>query len=92
MICIITHHAYKRAKQRIGWRRQTVNRMADRAFTAGISKDQVKAKLRRYLDMLSHMGGDERTIKIYGHFIFIFCDNRLITVLDLPKIYFKEME
>ena len=82
---IVTNHAAKRLKQRSGLPKKAVNRFAEIAFLKGKKHADVKGRLKRYLDklFLSHMNGNN--IRVYGMFVFIFQDTRLITVLSLPK-------
>lgn len=80
---ILTDHAVERAKERCGWNRAALLRMATRAQECGVCGNDVAGSLRRYLDKLAitHPG---KHAKIHGCWIFIFGGRVLVTVLELP--------
>lgn len=87
MNIIITHHARKRLNQRVkNWNKG----MVGKAYYRGVSIRQIQdvyiqEKLEKMLDK------EEKYLRIYGSWIFIFENNTklnkcyLLTVLFLPK-------
>ena len=53
-VVIITHHAYERAKERINWKHNVVEKMALKAYTEGIGHNEMKGTLSRYVTKLWH--------------------------------------
>lgn len=81
---VISSHAYKRARQRISWSRNALNRMTVLAFTQGIRRKHLKGKLKYFTNDM--MLGYERqsVIRIYGQIIFIFRNQTLVTLYHIP--------
>ena len=48
----ITKHAYKRMKERCGYNKVSCQRMAERAFSKGVSQSDVSGRLDRYFSQL----------------------------------------
>ena len=82
---LITNHAEERAKERLGWNRAALNRMADKALNEGIAHSQTRGRLNRYLTKLylNHRKGNNN--RVYGEHVFIFHNEVLITVVLLPR-------
>jgi len=79
----ITHHARKRAKERLSWNFETLKRMAEKAFTEGVRTKDLAARLRRYVDSKGIIY--KSTGCIYGEVIYHFRDKALCTVLLIPR-------
>lgn len=84
---MVTRHGDRRTRERMGVPRSAVKRMAERAMTDGISRHDCSGSLRRYLDSLYHYNETANNIRVWSEKVFIFSDNYLITVLDLPTRY-----
>lgn len=87
----ITKHAYKRAKERLGWNKKALERMAPVVLADGIRIGQTSGPFRRYLDSHIHKG-HAVTLRIYGRFIFLFTDDCMLTILDLPHKYENQVD
>lgn len=85
MDIIVTHHAEERAKERLGWNKNAVTRMAQRAYKIGISHADTNGKLRKYFDKLFLMEHQANNVRIYGQVVYLFSDNRLVTLFIIPK-------
>lgn len=85
LVVIITKHAYDRAKERLKWKSKVLNKMAEKAFLEGIRHKDTKGSLMRYLTKLWFNYKHCNNVRIYGENIFLFCDNRLITIYQLPN-------
>ena len=80
---VLTDHSVDRAKERCGWNRGALERMAEKALLEGISTRDVAGGLKRYIDRQHILFPGHRSL-IHGHVVFIFAGVTLITVLDLP--------
>lgn len=84
----VTRHADKRMRKRVGVNRSAVEKMARRALNDGYTRHDFQGSIRRYLDALYyHNDGEANNIRVWGEKVWIFADNTLITVLDLPQRY-----
>ncbi|MDR6548508.1 hypothetical protein J2810_004598 [Chryseobacterium rhizosphaerae] len=81
----ITHHAYKRAKERYQWPAKVLDKMAEKAYFNGIKHSQAKGSFKKYLDKLWHQHKHTNNIRIYGEDIYFFTGNLLITLYQLPN-------
>ncbi len=81
----VTEHAYERAKERLGWKSKVLEKMAEKAFLEGIKHKDTKGSLMRYMTKLWFKYKHCNNVRIYGENIFFFCDNKLITVYQLPN-------
>lgn len=73
--------------KRLGIPKKSVDATAEKALRFGVARRDVKAGLRRYLDMLWWSSTPKNNIRIYNRNVYIFDDNILVTVLPLPKRY-----
>lgn len=86
---IVTNHAKQRGKDRLGINKKAVDRIADKALQCGITHAETTGNLKTYIDKiyLSHKNGNN--IRVYNRQIFLFNDNVLVTILNLPKNLIK---
>ena len=81
----VSKHGAKRARQRVGLPKRSVERNAQRALTEGIGYREASGALRRYISWLyESYDGNGNNIRIYGDKVWIFHDAILITVLNVP--------
>ena len=80
----ITNHAYKQCKKRLKLKKESVNKLAVKAFTEGMTHKEAKGSLSRYLSSLYFKERTANNIKLLHDYVFIFRDNMLITVYILP--------
>lgn len=82
---IVTSHAAKRFKQRVGLPKKACLGHAQRAYNNGFKHSEAKGRAKRYMDkiFLTHMKANQ--MRVYGEFIYMFQGITLITVLPLPK-------
>ena len=84
---LASHHARQRARQRIGWRRRTLDRMLERIFYDGLGEDECTRRLSDYIAATTDP--DAGLTRIYGEHIYVFGRARpdeivLLTVYQLP--------
>lgn len=93
MIVIVTDHAYDRAKERLSIKKESLDRLAEKAFNEGLKQSDTTGRVHRYITKLNEKANN---IRIYGDNIFIFDDNRLLTVyqlrLDMKLIAVKQQQ
>ena len=78
----ITNHAYERGEQRFNLRRDSLDRMANKAFKIGVRRRDSCGTLRRYFDEKKPYSN---TLRIYGDYVFAFNNHVLITCYKLPS-------
>ena len=81
----ITEHSFIRAKQRLGLNEQAFKKMAVKAYISGKAHDKVKGQLKDYITELYLRYKNANNVKIYGEVVYIFCNNVLITLYQLPN-------
>ena len=86
-----TRHAYKRARQRLKWKKRTVNRMMKIAFRKGVRWSQTRGRLRRYLGKRIAKNPAVDNIRIYGEHVFFFSGKKLITLYRLPNRFLAHL-
>jgi len=89
---LITEHAFDRAKERLSWNNKVLSKMAEKAFMEGIKHKDTKGTLNRYVTKLWFSYKHCNNVRIYGENIFFFCDNRLITLYQLPNYLRKHVK
>ena len=85
MLVSVTQHAYDRAKERLRWRPEVLDKMAEKAFVDGVEHKDTKGSLNRYITKLWLEYRRANNIRIYGENIYLFCGNALVTVFQLPN-------
>jgi hypothetical protein len=81
----VTHHAEDRGKERLGLAKAALHRTAEIALRDGIKTADTTGQLRRYLDKLYFHDRTANNIRIHGEQVFIFADEKLITVHPVPR-------
>jgi hypothetical protein len=66
---------------------KSMDRLADIAFEKGLTHAETSGSLHAYLTSLYFYNGTADNIRIYGDKVYIFCNQVLVTVLDLPNKY-----
>ena len=85
MSIIITTHAKKRAKERLGIGKNLTVKLAEKALTYGLTHSDTKGSLKRYCDKIYLSHRKANNIRIYNRKIFVFKDSILITIINLPN-------
>lgn len=86
---IITDHAYARAKERLSFSKKALDRIAQKAFDAGIKHNQTVGSLKKYIDSISINQQRPGNVIIHGTILFVFKDIFLITVYQLPTVFVR---
>ena len=83
----ITDHGGQRIKDRVGLSKKIADKIAEKALCLGIKHEDTKGSLRRYLDAVYLKKEIPNNIRVYNRKVYLFRNNLLITVLDLPNQY-----
>lgn len=85
-----TDHAVERARERLGWKPDTLARMLPKIEASGVPLGDTRGKLRRYLDKKRSASDNGRgSLLVFSDHVFIVRGGALITVLDLPKEFHR---
>lgn len=86
-MCIMTDHGEQRIKERVG--KKVPLGIAASALRDGISHSETSGKLRKYMDKLYLTARKANNSRIYNRNVYLFHDDVLITVLNLPSQFHK---
>ena len=84
---IITDHARARYKERMGMSKSRMEKDALLAWENGVRWDEVSGGLRRYIDSQHFQSKMLADIRVYCGRVYIFKNETLITVFELPPKY-----
>lgn len=84
---IVTDHGEERIRKRCGVKRKAAERLAKIAFEKGITLEETTGELRSFLRAQQRYNGQANNIRVYGDKVYIFCNEYLVTVLNIPKEY-----
>lgn len=83
----VTRHAADRTHERLGIPKKATDKIAAKAFECGIRREEISGSLRRYLDHLYSQHYTANNIRVFTYYIYIFCEDTLVTVEPLPQKY-----
>lgn len=89
---IITNHAEDRIIERCGIKKKSVDRMVQIVLEKGYSHNQLKGRLRKWVDGIYLKDRKLNNIKLYGDKAYLFTDNKLITALQIPNDLTKDFK
>ena len=81
----VSKHAEKRLRERCGLNNKSVHRMANKAFESGIKHRDTKGRLCKWVDGLYLSYRSANNIRLYGDKAYIFCNDTLVTVIQIPS-------
>lgn len=82
---VVTKHAEKRIRQRLGVNKKSTEKAAEKALQFGVTHAEAKGKLSRHLDGIFLLNHKPTNMRVYNHSVYLFRDTKLITVLPLPN-------
>lgn len=88
----VTLHGQQRIKDRVGVSKKIADKIAQKALEKGIKHNEVAGSLKRYLDGLYLLHKNANNIRIYNRKVYLFHNETLITVLNLPSDFFKTID
>ena len=81
---VVTKHGEKRIKERLGLSKKTAEKNAKKALELGLTHAETKSGLRKYLDKLYLSKGKANNMRVYHHFVYLFHNKTLLTIIALP--------
>lgn len=78
-----SNHAIKRAKERLSWNANTLNRMLKKAMSNGIARKNTTGQLRKFLD--SKCIPNKSNAFVYGDVAYFYKGETLATIYQIPK-------
>lgn len=88
----ITKHADIRLKERCNLNKKTRNRIVEKVLKEGITHSQTKGNLNKWITSLYFKNKKANNIRLYGDKAYIFCDESLMTVLQIPTDLTKNLK
>lgn len=88
----VTRHAQKRIRERNGANKKAVYRIAEKALKEGIPHSRTKGRLNKWITGIYFQNKKVNNIRIYGDKAYLFSDEFLITVLQIPAYITKDLK
>lgn len=92
MSITVTKHAEKRLRERLGLNKKAVQRAAEMAYEKGIKHAETHGNLNKWVTSLYFNNKSANNIRIYNDKAWIFADQNLITVFQIPTSLKKSVE
>lgn len=86
---VVTKHAQKRLKERCGVNKKSADRMAKKAYELGMTHSETTGNLKKWVDSLYFYNETANQIRLYGDKAYIFHNEKLITVIQIPHNLMK---
>lgn len=90
MSVTITEHAAKRMKERLGIPKKAHQRQAERAVDRGLKPSESKGDAKKLMDSRLFQYRKASNMKLYNGFVYVFHEDALLTVFELPKLKLKK--
>lgn len=88
----VSKHAEDRLKERCGFNKKACERIAQKAFNEGITHSETKGRLNKWITSLYFKNERANNIRLYGDKAYIFCDETLVTVIQIPIDLTKDLK
>ena len=85
----VTKHGATRMRERVGLTKKNTDKFAEKALNLGIKHSETSGKLNKYITSLYFNNKNANNIRVYNRNVYIFSNDKLITVLNLPKDFWK---
>lgn len=82
---ILTEHSKTRLKERCGLNKDSLERIAEKAFLNGITHSETKGNLNKWITSLYFQNCAANNIRLYGDKAYLFTGNKLITIIQIPN-------
>ena len=69
--------------------KRAAQKQTERAFEKGISIEETTGSLRNYLEGVFLKEGTANNLRVWSGSVYIFVEDRLVTVIDLPSRFRK---
>lgn len=81
---VTTYHAQQRTKDRLGLSKNLADKKAKQALEFGVKHSDTTGSLNKYFTSLYFKNKAANNIRVYHQKVYIFEENILITILNLP--------
>lgn len=81
----VTEHAFEKGKERLSLNKKSLEKLANLAFDKGLKHADMKAYLKKYIDKMYFRNKKANNVRVYGEVLFIFVEDRLVTLYQLPN-------
>lgn len=88
----VSEHAKVRLKERCGFNKKASQRMVQKAFEEGITHGQTKGCLNKWVTSLYFRNKNANNIRLYGDKAYIFCGEKLVTVIQIPQNLVRDLK
>lgn len=88
----VSRHGAKRVRERLGLPKSSVQKNAEKALKYGCERFEASGPFRRYLDAIFWEYGTANNLRVYNRFLYIFCGETLVTVLNIPLKYIESAD
>ena len=88
----ISNHGKMRMKQRCGLNKKSCERIAKKAFEEGIRHSETTGRLNKWISNLYFKNEKANNIRLHGDKAYIFCEEVLVTVIQIPNDLRKSMK
>lgn len=92
MAVIVTKHAEKRLRERMGLGKKAIQRAAETAFDKGIKHCETTGNLNKWVTSLYFNNETANNIRLYNDKAWIFAGKNLVTVLQIPASLKKSVK
>lgn len=89
---VVTNHAKQRAKERCGINKKSTERIANKALENGIKHYECNGCLKKWVDKQYLSYGKANNIRLYGNNAYLFHNEILITILQIPNNLIKNVK
>lgn len=88
----VTKHAKQRLKERNGLNKNSCDRIVEKALKEGIKHSETKGRLNKWISSIYFVEKKANNIRLYGDKAYLFRDETLITILQIPADLTKDMK
>lgn len=87
----VSKHAEQRMRERCGLNKKSIERIAQKAYDKGIKHESTKGRLRKWITGVYFKNTKANNIRLYGDMLYVFCENVLVTVFQIPHYLSKNL-
>lgn len=77
--------------ERGGLNRKSIQRIANQVYSNGYPIERTKGRLRKWMYKISKSNPSAQNLRIYGDKLYIFSNDVLITVFNIPNNLKKDL-
>lgn len=89
---VITKHAQYRGEKRVNVRGNTFVNMVLKAYTFGLGFENARQDMLEFIKRKYQSEYKANNVKVWGRHVYIFKNNLLLSVIDLPKYLWSDWD